>query len=753
GSVTVTDPYTMTYSYYGEDMDPSEIKAQKVRNIGLMKMAVSSPIHSTTTDAFGNVSTNTTEQTFAIIAGQAKLVESKVTESTSLSIDGSETTLDKPYSTYYGYDAKTGLLKAVGGQKDSSGNVINGSAVRIQTTALDSFGNKTFTTTDQVFSIVAGQAKMKTVETSSRAESIDGSVTVTDPYTMTYSYYGEDMDPSEIKADVMANRLAGRKPTIGHLVDVSDPTIFSTTTDSFGNVTYTMSLQVYTVHKGTGTSKLSSITTTSLSISVDGSETVTNPYTTYYDYDATGQLLRAYISQPIAANALGTASALIDRLNNLGFSASELPGLMDLAGQVTQATAVNGTLVISIQTDQGIFEGTVKLSPNRQINPDGSYVETVSVVLERGPGFQSSENLTVSYTYDASGNIKSISGIGNKHWVDEDGNLQLSFTYSTYSLFGKTLRKIEDNIVSGSISPGFYTVTDPVTIQYSYTSTGELKNSMVQKQYTAPSGESYPIHSTTTDAFGNVTESWSNQTFSIVAGQAKMKTSTTESQSISIDGAISITDPYTVTYSYRGENMTPAEIKAAAQQERNIGHLTGATSTSIHSTTTDAFGNVTTTTTQQFFKPILGQAKLVESKVTESTSMSIDGSVSTLDAPYSTFYGYNAQTGLLSAVGGKLDTSGNVVHGSPIQMVSSTLDAFGSRTITTTTQVFTIIAGQAKIKTAETSSRLESIDGSITITAPYATVYSYDETNKGHIGHITNVTMGKMVSTTTDAFG
>src|SRR5688572_23439999 len=57
------------------------------------------------------------------------------------------------------------------------------------------------------------------------------------------------------------------------------------------------------------------------------------------------------------------------------------------------------------------------------------------------------------------------------------------------------------------------------------------------------------IHSVTTDAFGNVTESFSKQTFTIIGGQAKMTSVETRSQTRSTDGSVTITDPSVIVYS------------------------------------------------------------------------------------------------------------------------------------------------------------------------------------------------------------
>src|SRR5205085_2043015 len=60
-----------------------------------------------------------------------------------------------------------------------------------------------------------------------------------------------------------------------------------------------------------------------------------------------------------------------------------------------------------------------------------------------------------------------------------------------------------------------------------------------------------------------------------------------------------------------------------------------------------------------------------------------------------------------------------------ISVTSTTTDAFGSKTFSTSTQQFTVVGGQAKLERVQNGSTTYSIDGSKTITDKYWTVYSY----------------------------
>jgi len=66
---------------------------------------------------------------------------------------------------------------------------------------------------------------------------------------------------------------------------------------------------------------------------------------------------------------------------------------------------------------------------------------------------------------------------------------------------------------------GTLTVTDPYTMEYNYQRNGLLSTGR-------PAVMDSDIHSVSTDAFGNVSQSWVAQTFINVLGQAKLDMAT-----------------------------------------------------------------------------------------------------------------------------------------------------------------------------------------------------------------------------------
>jgi len=129
---------------------------------------------------------------------------------------------------------------------------------------------------------------------------------------------------------------------------------------------------------------------------------------------------------------------------------------------------------------------------------------------------------------------------------------------------------------------------------------------------------SYQVYTKSTDAFGNVTESWSHQEYVIVGGQAKLKSVTTLSQSTSVDSSVTVTQPYEMRYTYVGETELSFEnsadqMRAWAKAHPDVaGRLdtvkvyaspdavaffmdtpSKSSSYEIYSVTTDVFGSVT----------------------------------------------------------------------------------------------------------------------------------------------------------------
>ncbi|HOW28885.1 MAG TPA: hypothetical protein PK876_10355, partial [Elusimicrobiota bacterium] len=429
----------------------------------------------------------------------------------------------------------------------------------------------------------------------------------------------------------------------------------SVSNDGFGNITTSDIVQNYVILNGQA--RLKESITSSHTVNIDGSESWmdgthgSQAMKVEYFYDAKGKVLTG-----TEAAARGT-----------GVSISS-----DAFGSVT-----------TTRTDQYFTSVAGQAKMTRSTS--SSYTESVDGAKtyngwEDPTGKVLGKATEVTYHYTSRGLLETgknnaAYGYGESYTVDAFGNETTSVNEQFFTAVRNQakLDSVRNSSVGKSVD-GSVTVTDPYTIEYTYDAIGLLIQSSMPSE----------IHSTTTDAFGNITESWSLQTFKIVAGQAKMLTNTTWSSTLSVDGSSSDTDRYTTTYAY-------AEDTADNRTKRIVGNLLGAEAESIHSNTTDAFGNVTESWTEQTFGIIANQAKVLTS-TNWSTSRSVDGAVTVTDR-YTTTNKYAEDT----EANRKLGIVGQLLSASATPIRSTTTDAFGNVTASTTEQVFTVIAGQAKV--------------------------------------------------------
>ncbi|GAF69146.1 unnamed protein product, partial [marine sediment metagenome] len=190
----------------------------------------------------------------------------------------------------------------------------------------------------------------------------------------------------------------------------------------------------------------------------------------------------------------------------------------------------------------------------------------------------------------------------------------------------------------------------------------------------------WSIHSTTTDSDGNVTNSYSKQTFKVICGQAKLKDVETASRRDSFDTSVpaniisqTVTAPYTTRYSYYGETADVPALPAGVTTAVNDlnGHHAGLL------------------VNAQITSPTVTAEETLRDNVTDVGSAAID---------------YQ------------------------IRSVTTSTDADGNETYSYSysNQRFEIIAGQAKMTEVDSASITDSSDGSYTIADEYTTKYSYD---------------------------
>ncbi|MGQ0645477.1 MAG: hypothetical protein ACT4O3_08295, partial [Elusimicrobiota bacterium] len=568
GSVSETGRYTVDYVYHGEEGENVAL-----RRVGLLAGAeMKGPILTRTTDAFQGVTNSSSFQTFTVLGGQARVLTVE-SSSRSESVDGSVTVTD-PYVLFnlYGEDTPENREAGLAGRllgaeivSPEAAGFVPGYRIRSVTT--DAFGNVTESLSNQTFAVAGGQARLGTATSASRTVSTDGSVTVTDPYTIEYRYdRGGRLAGAEIVSDEFQSFASGFR-------------IRSVTTDPFGSATETLSNQTFIILGGQA--RLSAVTTASRTDSDDGSFTITDPYATLYTYfedssdnraaGLVGRLQKVDVLRaPPAARPVAGASV------PESFTEQNLLDGLGVDGRVLSFTRTAAGITFRVERSDGVVvDGSVSFS-HRLVRADGTSSESFTIFSSyQDEGVLVTGDHVLTQSYDSQGRLASASGVQTVRTDDGRGNTSLTRSDQIFAAVdGRLLLTAEEVVFGASGSDGSVLVNDPYTVRYAYGAAGELKAVSVEGDYIAADGVSYPIHATSTDAFGNVTQSWSRQSFIVMNNQAKLAGVTTRTETLGSDGSRTVTDAYRVNYTYndRGELATAVMT------------------TPIHSVTTDDFG-------------------------------------------------------------------------------------------------------------------------------------------------------------------
>ncbi|MBI4396380.1 MAG: hypothetical protein HY548_04745, partial [Elusimicrobia bacterium] len=719
-------------------------------------------------DSFGNVTDSTADQVFGVVAGQAKMVSS-TSGSHSVSVDGSVTDTD-PYTTQYTFDGE-GLSKeeirerAIKDFKDGNemaiGRLLTAAIVsddvlmpgspfpqtgampsgmgpyKIFSLTTDVYGNKIYSVSNQKFDVLFGQARLRSAENASRTESIDGSVTLSDPSLLVYSYYGEAGYPADGSKKhfkgTLANVWSLGRPLPGDVWNVLGSGAgpyqnHSKTTDVFGNVTHSFSNTKYRVLFNQA--KMDEVESLSVSFSVDGTVSVTEPSVTMYEYDeSNGLLQRATL---VEGARIPDRSG--DRLAGLGIDEGALAALLGMEEVRLGGAGPDGKVLLRARDKDGReLEGALLITQE-----EGKSSGTRSNVLSLSLSAQGvAKDVLLTYAFDPAGGLLSISGQETSR-LKEDGGERTFTARRSYSLSRGRLRLDEETAgFKETSAAGETTTVDPYETQYEYGADGLLKSLHLEKNYRGPSGTNYGIHTVTVDAFGNVTESWTNQVFQVIAGQAKVVSTVSESRTSGTDGTESRTHPYETVNHYsevglldgvQVRKLTGYSYPAIAVTVEGIAYRPEGT---VFTESKDAFGNMSYSWVDQKYDVLFGQAKMREVK-TQSATVSFDGSVG-YTAPYTMTYGYYGEAGMPEDKTAKhfkgLLAEAKLVsvpgQQAPIYTVNE--DTFGNVTKSWSAQEYGVIGGQAKMTKVTTESVSQSVDGTKSTTAPYVMEYHYLE--------------------------
>ncbi|MBI4396442.1 MAG: hypothetical protein HY548_05060, partial [Elusimicrobia bacterium] len=596
---------------------------------------------STSLDSFGTSTVSRLTQEFTAIRGEARLTQS-VSASISVAIDGSRT-----YSGWadergnewgsatvvsYSYDERTGRLM------EGAGKAAHG---RGESVSDDAFGNRSTSVTEQFFTSIRNQAKLEWAVTSATSLSIDGTSSVTHPYAVHYDY--------NAKGELTGATLAGVPGTPG---DNETPAIVTHATDSFGNFTETKSLQTFLVVNGQA--KVETVTTRTRIRNADGSRTVESAEVDGARYAGQDSTVRyAYHDNGLLRDAENTQASIIlmdDGFGNITVSETRQEfdsALIKAFGRVLLSSSINSSRAMGV-------DGTVTITDayavayqydERGLLADAHLVETSAVQVRETPVSGRVEPRLEKDPLAAS----ALSG--GSRLLSRDGN-RVRFEILD------SVKKTESEI----------TTADPIFIQLGYSQKGDLESVRLEAVYQSPDGRKYPIHSTTVDAFGNVTESWTAQEFVIIAGQAKLASTITHTEVRNMDGS------HTLPGASVGGKTVTAQDSVVSYTYHENGLLKGAENTRPSVILMDdGYGNITVSETRQEFDSkwieLTGKA-LVTNTVSHNETANLDGSSQVQDMTVT--YDYDNVGRLASAAGaGKFDGDdgfGNLTSGDITQV-------------------------------------------------------------------------------------
>ncbi|MBI3012646.1 MAG: hypothetical protein HYY63_03370, partial [Elusimicrobia bacterium] len=601
---------------------------------------------------------------------------------------------------------------------DGTGRLIaaSGSGVSVSD---DGFGNRTVSTITQNYLILNGQAKLTSVRTHTEVFNLDGSGTVAglgQDSVVTYTYGDRD----------------GKKGIlIGAVNTIPGVTVMD---DGFGNRITSRTTQTYEIVNGQA--KVKTVTTHTDSANIDGSRSVVegsvDSVVTYLYGDQDGK-------KGILVGATNTTPGVTVMDDGFGNrSTSKTSQMFELInGQAKVRTVTTHTDIVNSDGSRSLADGAV--------------------------------DSVVTYTYgDQDGKrgvlVAAVNTTPGVTVMDDGfGNRTTSKTLQTFDIVNgqakvKTIANHSDIVnLDGSHSAADGSIDSVVT--YTYGDRDGKKGILIGAVNTVPGV------TVMDDGFGNRTTSKTTQTYEIVNGQAKVKTVSTHTDIVNLDGSHSLANGSTdgvVTYTY-------------GDKDGKKGVLIGAVNTTPGVTVMDdGFGNLSTSQSAQIYAILNGQAKVVSS-VTKSFSENGDGSKSWTglggsgtDGDEVEFNGETIRT-QAAVMTYEYEANGKLKRVSATDAVTVSDDGFGNKTKTTVQQTFSdpnLTGGQAKViestslthtvNSDSSWSRMDGteveMDGKAILTEGIRVRNLYDVVNyKGRL--IGTVQRGTGISVSDDGFG
>ncbi|MDP2921394.1 MAG: cysteine peptidase family C39 domain-containing protein, partial [Candidatus Omnitrophota bacterium] len=691
---------TIEYLYADGTEDPDSLPAECINEdgkiiVGSLKGA-NGLVQSSSEDVFGNAYTTTTIDTYGILAGRAKVLQSNsITKSVSLDglINTNTGRIEYEYSVtedpYVNPETgRSGIGVLVGAK---GGNIVEGE---------DVFGNKYFTTTTNTYTMsMSGQAKVLEAVSLTESVNIDGSIR-RDENFITYHYTDGTEDPATLGPEYFdkdGNIIIGiLKSAEGHGQTTGE--------DAFGNRYTTVSANRYIYRKG--------------EVFVEGVDSVTtgrdlfgNSYTTttWMDYSF-GSLKKG------EKGALRDADFVISGIGAKG------------GGSVTVGRDLFGAEYNTAVTNTYIF------------NKGQLYVNKVDSLTKGSDAFGSSYTSIgfVEYLYSSlkkgeKGALRDADFIlidargGNENTsIDVFGSNSITTTTNTYIYNkGQVYVLVSDSVTTGSDLFGYsYATTGSINYSYGQLLKGEngaLRNAEFAIKEAA-GGSSNVTH----NVFGELTTSVTTNIYKIVKGQSLIDTSVVVTSGTNLFGESYVTTTIT-KYTYHetpeGPNKAYGELKDAITESNTEG--------------SDVWGSSYATISTSYYTNINNRA-LVSKVMAQTTGENLFGESYTTESITEYFY-YDGKTGPDKVYGEIRDArSVNITTG---------LDVWGSSYQTTSTTKFIIIKNKPLQQEVTAVTAGSNLFGE-SYTTYSTTTYTYKDTEGGDAKE---TSLGQLASTASNS--
>jgi hypothetical protein len=365
---------------------------------------------------------------------------------------------------------------------------------------------------------------------------------------------------------------------------------------------------------------------------------------------------------------------------------------------ITTNTFGDTTIKTSFDSENGTFDIVTT------IGIDGSLTYTENVV---------------EYEYDEDGTLIGATGEGVTWGEDIFGNSYVTTSVDTYIILEGQAKKTRSDAITESQTLDGSTSTSTGVIIYEYTDGTEDPESL-PPEYLDEDGNvligllKHAEGGSTTigqDAFGNVYTTSTQDTYTIINGEAKVEETSSITENQTISGTITQTQAV-ITYIYTdGTEPQVYPLPPYFDEDGNVivGILKDASGYN-ESFSEDVFGNRYTSTTNDSYIIAGGHARVIRSDtVTASTNLNglINTSTGYIEYEYSTigepYINPNTER---SGVG--------VVIGGSGENISVGEDIFGNTFTTTTTNEYVVtLRGQPRVGEARSLIETENFDGSI----------------------------------------